>query len=1332
VYSGSVAVELAGYRVLRLLGAGGMAEVYEVASAHGGPSLAMKRLLPEAARRPGVELLFRREYASLAQFAHPLIIKAHDYGIAAGTPYYTMDLLSGDDLRALAPLPWREACALARDVASALALVHSRRLVHRDVSARNVRRTPDGRAKLFDFGALCPMGVAYAATGTPPFVSPENLAGQPLDARSDLFSLGALMYLLLTGEHAYPATTFAELSATWNERLLAPSAQVTGIPRALDGLILSLLSLNPLARPGSAAEVFERLTAIADLKASDVPEIAQAYLVTPTLVGRDDAVLRFRRRLLRVERGRGSTLLLEGGSGSGRSRLLTSLLTEAKLRGMTVLYAQGGLGRNSPFAIVRGLARRLLEAGAPIAAPDPALLAHIGPAAGVTDALPAPAPAPEDWPEAVSALSKWFIEVAATMPLVIGIDDMEDSDEPSLAILSQLIEAAPSRQLLVAATAEPASPRAAIQRFRKYGSSHVLRPLRPAQTTQLLTQVFGDVPCIEVVSEWVHRLAEGSPRTALELAQHLVDRSVARYEEGSWVLPASLEGLNLPESLDQALDAKIASLTPPARMLAQGLALATDHEPLLFDEYQELFDAADSERVFEALNELVASSILVGQGSTYVFAHKSLKHALERTISSEQRRELHRRLALAYARGSSQASVLTAYHQFLAGEEAHAFSTLVAFNANRSDPFIRGTSLIRSQAGASFYDEIFEWALANDVPVADLTVVGRAVLSVAAVVDTSLARHAPVVLTQLQKDIGLVYWDEFESVADPRERIVSCIGRALSVRETRPERERGLEPQTAIKEFAACTAMLAAVFARTYNLQGVAELAPSIDRLRPLSPAVNVVADVIAYTTNGLRGWLTTDFRLAVLKQVAEPLPGMDEAYRRALQMITTYYQGLAEALIGHDAVFERVASLQGHASYAPLAWQVLMIAHLFQGAERQAEACRLKRDMALIGRLDVDRQLDTSASGESAAYVILGDLMALKRMLPLLKQRADKWPGWMPQYLLVEGTYQALRGDLVKGLELTRRALDLTAPDKHGSWMLALNRVLRLLLQLDRANEARELAQRALAECQKYPLLPAFIDLAEMALAIAECRTGEAQTGMQRAERAVERAEQRGTSGILLIELYAGQAQAAQSVDDVAVFEAASKRIGAMCAKVDSVAFATKLSALLRLSLGGGFEPIEAAVGRFRLRAGPAVQDARIRTELELCRGAEERAKRVLATVLRHSGITQGFLYVNQPDGPVLVASRSNEPPPPETEDYLLDWLQTYWGGGDDETTSDNESFGKRFTLVGIASIRGEEPVIAAVVVLDCNGERQKLVEAPVLRALAEALLDAGDAVAV
>ena len=178
-----------------------MATVYGVFDSSTGRRVALKRLheQSDALKRLRTIELFEREFHTLSHLAHPCVVEAYDYGVDDVGPYYTMELLEGGELSQLAPLPWKRACELARDVCSALSLVHSRRLVYRDLNPRNVHCSSEGRAKLIDFGALCPIGPSKQVVGTPAYCAPETLDFEPLDARTDLYSLGATLYFMLTG-----------------------------------------------------------------------------------------------------------------------------------------------------------------------------------------------------------------------------------------------------------------------------------------------------------------------------------------------------------------------------------------------------------------------------------------------------------------------------------------------------------------------------------------------------------------------------------------------------------------------------------------------------------------------------------------------------------------------------------------------------------------------------------------------------------------------------------------------------------------------------------------------------------------------------------------------------------------------------------------------------------------------------------------------------------------------------------------------------------------------------------------------------------------------------
>src|ERR1700755_2662713 len=194
------------YRIAEVWGRGGMAVVSRVLDTRTDTQLALKR--GWSRKRDRLErnsALLEREYYTLAQLAHPRILAVYDYGLDSRGPYYTMELLDGADMESVGRMPWKQTCAVLRDVASSLAILHARGLVHRDVSSRNVRYVGSGYVKLLDFGAMTASGVAKDVVGTPRFMAPEMVVMQALDARTDLYSLGALGYFLLTGRDAYPA-----------------------------------------------------------------------------------------------------------------------------------------------------------------------------------------------------------------------------------------------------------------------------------------------------------------------------------------------------------------------------------------------------------------------------------------------------------------------------------------------------------------------------------------------------------------------------------------------------------------------------------------------------------------------------------------------------------------------------------------------------------------------------------------------------------------------------------------------------------------------------------------------------------------------------------------------------------------------------------------------------------------------------------------------------------------------------------------------------------------------------------------------------------------------
>ncbi|MEY4583375.1 MAG: hypothetical protein RL701_8078, partial [Pseudomonadota bacterium] len=538
------------YELHELLGRGGMACVYRATDLADGRQVALKQLEHGASAddnsHADAVALFEREFHTLAQLHHPRVISVYDFGIEpGGGAYYTMELLDGGDLYECAPLPWRETCALFFDVCSSLALLHSRRLLHRDISPRNIRRTRDGRAKLIDFGAMAAMGPAdRTIVGTSAFTSPEILHRLTLDARADLFSLGVTLYFTLTRTLPYPARNFSDLVELWSHKPLAPSALGLDIPSALDDLVLSLISTEPSLRPRSAFEVMQRLAAIAGLESTESDAVSRAYLVAPSLVGRTVQLTQLRAQLVHALSGRTSGLLISGGAGFGRTRMLDACVLEAKTLGALVLRAH--VTGSERLAVASTLAHQLLDA-LPLRGLDQAYPELFEVKSAGTELLN-PTPRPQlvafsqlsETRPVQDALCKLCLAVAKLQPLVIAVDDVQRIDHASAAVLAHLLDSANNAPLFVALSGDlsedAASP--ALNALARRCELQTLTAITEQDTKLLLGSIFGEVANLDGLVSEFHKVARGNPGQCMAIAQHLLDTGVIQYSSGTWVLPS--------------------------------------------------------------------------------------------------------------------------------------------------------------------------------------------------------------------------------------------------------------------------------------------------------------------------------------------------------------------------------------------------------------------------------------------------------------------------------------------------------------------------------------------------------------------------------------------------------------------------------------------------------------------------------------------------------------------------------------------------------------------------------------------------------------------------
>ena len=251
------------YRLFEILGRGGMASVFKAEKS--GELSALKRPLGSLLGDADFIERFLREAEIGRTLNHPNIVRILGRGNVDGVPYFTMELLAGQTLqafvRAWGPAEPRAAATIVVQIAEGLDFAHAKGVVHRDLKPSNIMLLPDGTAKVMDFGIARArrfegITTTGAFLGTPDYVAPEVIEGHGAEARSDLYSLGAVFYELLTGQRPFTGeTAFAVLKKHCSEEPRAASSLRAGIPAELDGLVKRLLAKAPEARPASAEEL---------------------------------------------------------------------------------------------------------------------------------------------------------------------------------------------------------------------------------------------------------------------------------------------------------------------------------------------------------------------------------------------------------------------------------------------------------------------------------------------------------------------------------------------------------------------------------------------------------------------------------------------------------------------------------------------------------------------------------------------------------------------------------------------------------------------------------------------------------------------------------------------------------------------------------------------------------------------------------------------------------------------------------------------------------------------------------------------------------------------
>jgi len=348
------------YKIEAVIGAGGMGEVFRARDIRLRRTVALKIILREHVADPERKRRLLQEARAASALNHPNIVVLYDLSNHAGTEFLVLEFVPGKTLKELIPengLPLDDLLRYGAQVASALAAAHEAGVVHRDIKPANIMITPEGQVKVLDFGVAklaepsCPQMEDETQTGlvcttpgrilgTVAYMSPEQIRGEDLDGRSDIFSLGAVLYQAATGRLPFGgASALSMMHEIATADPVPPSSIRPDIPVEVDVIIGRALAKEKDQRYGSAAEMQQ---ALESFRARDPSPSSRSVEPAPLpIVGREQELRRLRDLLTQAVAGSGKFVLLSGEPGIGKSALARAFLSTLQGTNPQVLLAQG-------------------------------------------------------------------------------------------------------------------------------------------------------------------------------------------------------------------------------------------------------------------------------------------------------------------------------------------------------------------------------------------------------------------------------------------------------------------------------------------------------------------------------------------------------------------------------------------------------------------------------------------------------------------------------------------------------------------------------------------------------------------------------------------------------------------------------------------------------------------------------------------------------------------------------------------------------------------------------------------------------------------------------
>ncbi len=676
------------YEVERFLGEGGKKRVYLAHDNLLDRDVAFALIKTEGLDQVGRDRIKREAQAMGRLGAHPHIVSVFDLGEeAGGQPYIVTELMKGGDVEGViekAPehrLPLERTLEIGMEVCRGLEFAHSHGIVHRDLKPGNVWLTEDGTAKLGDFGlavALDKTRLTQAGmmVGTVSYMPPEQAMGGEVTPRADLYSLGAMLYEMVTGRPPFLGDdTLAIIGQHLNTAPVAPSWHRPDCPRPLEALVLRLLAKDPNQRPTSAHDVQVALRAI-DLarqpqsdEAQLEPEVLES-LAGGVFVGRQREMGELKGALEEALSGQGRVVALVGEPGIGKTRTAQELATYAALRQIHVLWGRCYEGTGAPpyWPWVQMLRSHVRER------PVEQLRADLGSGAAdvaevvsdVRERLPGVVRPPPLEPEQArfrlfDSITTFLRASSQAQPLMLVLEDLHWADRPTLLLLEFLARELAGARLLVVMTYRDVEVSRQHPLTLTLGELNrglllrrvVLRGLTPEDVERFIELTTGTAPPAGL-AEAVYSQTEGNPLFVTEVVRLLVQEGLLASPPapsqpsgaGGQSREHELWSVRIPEGVREVIGRRLNRLSERCNQ-ALTLAAAIGRQFNL-EQLAALSADLSRARLVDLVEEALAARIveeLVQPVGHYQFTHALIQETLVAELSLTRRVQVHAQIA---------------------------------------------------------------------------------------------------------------------------------------------------------------------------------------------------------------------------------------------------------------------------------------------------------------------------------------------------------------------------------------------------------------------------------------------------------------------------------------------------------------------------------------------------------------------------------------------------------------------------------------------------------------------------------------------------------------